>query len=389
MRKGLLILAMLLGVALLPLVAAAPAQAGWGHHHGGWGHHGWRHGGWGHHGWRHAGWGWGHHRHWGWGGGWGGYGHRNWGFGRSFVYRPFFPAAINYYPNVNYGFYPSYGYPVYNSFYGCEYTPATTIVEPYYNTQVVPGATIVNYSGNQGGLSTEVTSGMLIARIADAVRQQPGSTANRTQLTIGNGRLRGVVQNIAQGVIRNESIANVRISNPDSRGKARAYMTQGDNLFLAQRYGAAAEQYRAAASMAPDLAEASWRYGHTLVAMGEYDLAANAIRKAIAVNPNIDRSGFHIDSLYGLIGTAKDSHLESLAKAALEQESPNAYYLLGVTLHYSGEGARATKFFAHAAELQGRNAPHLVAFLGPAPAAPRSGEPEVPPLLARLPRHDL
>ncbi|QDU27617.1 Tetratricopeptide repeat protein [Anatilimnocola aggregata] len=407
MRKIFLLFALLLGVTLLQTFAAAQAQAGHGHYKG-WGHNwGWGRG-WGHHGWN-RGWGYGHNRFYG---GWGGYGwgHRNWGWGRGYVYRPFYRPVYNvgyrsfgyggFYPAVNYGYYPSYGFPVYNSYYyGCEnVVPATTIEQPYYDTQILPTGTIVNYSGNNGGLSTELTTGMLIARLADAVRQQPGGMTNGNVASngrlLGNGRLRGVVQNITQNVIRNEPLSSTlptttRFSNPDSRSKARAYMTQGDNLFREQRYAAAAQQYRAAASLTPDLPEANWRYGHTLVAMGEYDLAASAMRRALAIADDTDRNGFELDSLYGLVGTAKASHLEGLAKAALEQELPSAYYLLGVTLHYSGEADRAEKFFAHAAQLQGRDAPHIVAFLGPEVGPLRPRQSDVPPLLARLPMREI
>lgn len=400
MRRLFLILALLLG-AVLPTLAPTSARA-----HG---HHGWGRG-WGHHGWN-GGWGYGRHRYYGgWGGGWNGWGgyHRNWGWGRGYVARPFyrpyhgvgfggFYPAVNYgfYPTYNYGYYPNYGYPVFsNYYYGCDATPTITIpsvdVEPMYNAQLPLNRTIVNYAGNQGGLSTELTDGMLIARLADALRQRGNSSQATTvnnRLLIGNGRLQGVVQNgalrnIVQNItgnsVRNESFTTgVRISNVDSRSKARAYMAQGDTLFREQRYAAAAQQYRAAASMAPDLAEANWRYGHALVAMGEYDLAANAMRKAIAASADTTRGGFTLDTLYGTVGLAKASHLEGLAKAAIEEESANAYFLLGVTLHYGGEATRAEKFFAQAAELHGPDSPHLVAFLGPASSSRVSSRPAV------------
>ncbi len=425
MRRGLIVLAMLVSVAMLQTVIAPSAQAYRGHH-GGWGG--------GHHGWGGGGWGYGHNRFYGGYGGFGGYGvHRNYGFGRGLVYRaPYFGSYYRpsygygyrnfgyggyggYYPNYgysNFGYsnfgYPNIGYSNYynngynNNYYnGCQGGYQSygqpiyqTYSQPYYGAQVIPSPTILNYySGNtqNGGLSAELTAGTVIAQLADAVRTQRAA-GNQVQLLngngIANGRLRGVVQNIAQGMIQNQPAAgnaiNVRYTNPDSRAKARAYMTQGDNLFQEQRYAAAAQQYRAAASLAPDLAEANWRYSHTLVAMGEYDLAVNAVKRAIAASPDITRGGFTLDSLYGTLGTAKASHLESLANRALESDSPNAYFLLGMTLHYSGEAQRAEKFFARAAEIQDANSPHLVAFLGPVPKA----RPAPPALLARVPARE-
>jgi tetratricopeptide (TPR) repeat protein len=406
MRRALLVLALLSLATFFQSFAAAPAEAY--HRHGwGWGHR------WGH------GWGWGGHRHYGWGHhGWGhhGWGHHNWGFGRGYVYRPYYRnwnygyrpyyGGLGYggfYPSYNVGYYPSYGYTNYfNS--GCYCQPVYTTgysTGVYYDTQYVPTGTIYNYygaNGVNGGLSTELTAGTVISQVANALQQRRANNPDGRllqgrlfdgdgRLFNGDGRLRGVVQNLAQGVIRNEPLnnaINIRQSNSDSRSKARAYLTQGDNLFREQRYAAAAQQYRAAASLAPDIAECNWRYAHTLVAMGETDLAVSAVQRALAANPNTARNGFTLDALYGTLGTAKDSHLERLAQQVLDTESPNAYFLLGLTLHYSGESERAAKFFAQAANLQGRDAPHVVAFLGPAPKT-RS---EPPPLLARLPARE-
>lgn len=389
MRRGFLVLAMLLGIALFQSVSAPSADA-W-HRHWGWGHR------WGH------GWGWGHHHRWH-----GGWGHRNWGFGRGWVYhRPFhrgfyrpywggyggwggygygYPVYSSYYyPSVNYGFYPSY-------YDGCQtiYYSQPNSVAPVYETQTLPG--------------NQLDAGALIAQVANVIRERRANDPNGRLLAgdgrlfngngIGNGRLKGVVQNIVGGVVQNQqlnagnvpnsTVTNVRYSNPDARSKARTYITQGDNLFRDQRYAAAAQQYRAAASMAPDLAEANWRYAHTLAAMGEYDLAVNAVDRALAASSDTDRGGFNLDSLYGTVGTAKASHLEGLANVALQNESPNAYFLLGLTLHYSGEAQRAEKFFARAGQIQGRDVTHIAAFLGPAPKLLPSA-PEPPPMIARLP----
>jgi tetratricopeptide (TPR) repeat protein len=381
MRRFIILFAMLLGVALVQSLSAPSAEAGWGHH------------GWGHHGWGHRGWGWGHHRYYG---GWGGYYGRNWGFGRGYVYRPIYRPWYGYrgyyggyggygynayYPAINYGYYPSYGY---STYYDNCYPVYQTYSSPiYYDTRYSPTTTLLA----NGNVSSPLTNGTTIAQLAEALRNQRSASGGQG-ITLGNGRLRGVVQNIVGGVIQNQPVnantINVRTSNLDARSKARAYMTQGDNLFREQRYAAAAQQYRAAASMAPDLAEANWRYSHTLVAMGEYDLAVNAVNRALAASSDIGRNGFTLDTLYGDVGTAKTSHLESLANRALETDSPNAYFLLGMTLHYSGEAVRAEKFFAKAAEVQSGNPTHIAAFV----PAVKKPVPAPPPLLARLPANE-
>lgn len=399
MRRFIVLLVLLLGIAVVQSVQAPAASAHIGRHWGG---------GWGH---RPIG-GWGHRYY----GGWGGYGHRNWGFGRGYVYRPIYRGYYggyrgwgyrgyggyggygynSFYPSVNYGYYPSYGYPTYYN--NCQPVYQTYSSPIYYDTQYNSNGLLNYYSGAQnGGVSNQLTAGTVIAQLADSIRQQRTVAGNNGGRVldgngIANGRLRGVVQNIVGGMVQNQPVnantVNVRYSNPDARSKARAYLTQGDNLFREQRYAAAAQQYRAAASLAPDLAEANWRYSHTLVAMGEFDLAVNAVNRALAASSDTGRNGFTLDTLYGDIGTAKASHLERLANQALESDSPNAYFLLGMTLHYSGETARAEKFFAKAAEVTSGPATHIAAFV-PAvkkstPAAPA---PSAPALLARLPKN--
>jgi tetratricopeptide (TPR) repeat protein len=395
MRRFIVLLVLLLGIAIFQSVQAPAASAFHGRHWGG---------GWGH---RHFG---------GWGRWHGGWGHHNWGFGRGYVYRPIYRGWYghrhfyrggwgyggygynSFYPTVNYGYYPSYGSTIYYD--NCAPVYQTYSNPVYYDTQYNPNALLNYYSGAQnGGVSNQLTAGTVIAQLADNIRTQRAASGNDGRLLsglgngggIGNGRLRGVVQNIVGGMVQNQPVnantVNVRYSNPDSRSKARAYLTQGDNLFREQRYAAAAQQYRAAASLAPDLAEANWRYSHTLVAMGEFDLAVNAVNRALAASKDTARNGFTLDTLYGDIGTAKASHLERLANQALETDSPNAYFLLGMTLHYSGETARAEKFFAKAAEVTSGPATHIAAFV-PAvkkstPAAPA---PSAPALLARLPK---
>lgn len=394
MRRFIVLLVLLLGIAVFQSVQAPAASAHIGRH---W--HGRHFGGWGH---RHiGGWGrWGHY------GGW----HRNWGFGRGYVYRPIYRGWYghrhfyrggwgyggwggygynSFYPTVNYGYYPSYGAPIYYN--NCQPIYQN---EVYYDTQYNPNALLNYYSGApNGGMSQPLTAGTVIAQLADGIRAQRAANGNNDGRLlagngggIGNGRLRGVVQNIVGGMVQNQPVnanaINVRYSNPDARSKARAYLTQGDNMFREQRYAAAAQQYRAAISLAPDLAEANWRYSHTLVAMGEFDLAVNAVNRALAASSDTARNGFTLDTLYGTLGTAKASHLERLANQALETDSPNAYFLLGMTLHYSGEAARAEKFFVKAAEVTSGNATHIAAF---APAV-KKPTPAAPALLARLPK---
>jgi tetratricopeptide (TPR) repeat protein len=156
-------------------------------------------------------------------------------------------------------------------------------------------------------------------------------------------------------------------SNVESRRKAERLIREADELFRVQNYHSALQKYKLAVSAAPDLAEARWRQGHALVATHNYALATDAFKRAITLADDQRRDGFQLNDLYGGASMAKAIHLESLAEWALTQdESSDAYFLIGLFLHYDGQRDRAIKFFARASELAGPSAGHIVAFLFPA-----------------------
>jgi Tetratricopeptide repeat len=156
----------------------------------------------------------------------------------------------------------------------------------------------------------------------------------------------------------------VREASPEYRRKADQFIAQGDMLFREQKYPQAVARYKAAGEMAPDSAEAYWRKGHAYAATKRYELAAASFRRALTLDPDIARGGFSLDSLYGETRMAKEAHLESIAGYCLENtDSADAYFVLGIFLHYSGETGRAEKFFVQAAELAKPDAAYLVHFL--------------------------
>ena len=59
------------------------------------------------------------------------------------------------------------------------------------------------------------------------------------------------------------------------------------------------ERYRKASQSAPQLADAWFRQGFALSAMGRYDLAVTAIKRGLKLNPNWAKSDFDLKELYG------------------------------------------------------------------------------------------
>ena len=254
---------------------------------------------------------------------WVGYGNCNYGGG----YTNFgcVPYQAGYYPPVTYG----YGgcYPGYTSYYyGSPYGYA-----PYYNPPVFAPAELL-----YGPLAARRFFGM----------PEPTVPAAPTV------------------VLRLTEKKKPREASPEYRRKAEQFIAQGDMLFREQKYQQAIDRYRTASEMAPDAAEAYWHKGHAYAATNRYELAAASFRRALFIDPDIRRDDFSLTRLYGDTVMAKTAHLESIAGYALEHpDSADAYFVLGIFLHYTGEAERAEKFFVRAAELSSPDAAHLAGFV--------------------------
>ena len=144
---------------------------------------------------------------------------------------------------------------------------------------------------------------------------------------------------------------------------AQKYIGYGDTHFRKGKYADAYLRYRRAVREAPDLADGHFRKGYGLIARGNYDLAAGAFKRGLALDPAWPDSGFSSRQLYGNNDAAKKVHLDALAKAA--EKAPDDHdlmFLLGVLLHFDGQPDRATLFFRQAALLNHGDDAHLRAF---------------------------
>jgi tetratricopeptide (TPR) repeat protein len=174
-----------------------------------------------------------------------------------------------------------------------------------------------------------------------------------------------------------------RLSNAESRRRAERLIAEGDELFRGQNFHPALQKYKAAASAAPDMAEAFWREGHALVATKNFGLATTAFKRAVGLTEDLGRGGFQLDDLYGKATMSKSGHLESLAEYALSHSgSSDPYFLLGVFLTYDGQPARADKFFQRASDLAGIAGGHIAVFLSPVEETPRLSLPRLKPTVS-------
>ena len=146
------------------------------------------------------------------------------------------------------------------------------------------------------------------------------------------------------------------------------------------KYAAAYSRYKKAADAAPALADAYFRQGFALIALGNYPQAAKVLKRGLEIAPDWPRSGFHVQGLYGTNPGAKTAHVGALSQAVVDQpHDPDLPFVLGVLVHFDGEPDRAVPLFERAARLTVGSDAHLRAFLGAAQGARQGpGQPGQP-----------
>ena len=155
-----------------------------------------------------------------------------------------------------------------------------------------------------------------------------------------------------------------RGTSPQSNNLAWKFLGYGDALFGQQKYAEANDRYRKASRSAPQLADAWFRQGFAMAAIGRYDLAVGAIKRGLSLDPAWPKSAFRLNDLYGADEMAKNAHLDGLAQAAEEKPTDgDLLFMVGVYLHFDGQADRARKFFQRAAEIAGDDADYIKAFV--------------------------
>jgi hypothetical protein len=169
-----------------------------------------------------------------------------------------------------------------------------------------------------------------------------------------NNKARGVggFGELANGDAKEIERPKVRTSNAEAVARARQFIGFGDQHFRTQEFSDAYQRYKKAASAAPDLADAFFRQGFSLLAMGRYEPAARVLKHGLALKPDWAKSKFRLGELYGDNQLAKVTHLEHLATEATERpQNADLMFLLGLALYFDGQAERSRPFFERAAEL--------------------------------------
>ena len=180
---------------------------------------------------------------------------------------------------------------------------------------------------------------------------------------------------LAGGEAKNAERPKIRVSNAESVARARRFIAFGDQHFRTQKFSDAYQRYKKAAAAAPDLADAYFRQGFSLLAMGQYVSAARAVKHGLSLKPDWPQSNFRSDELYGDNRLAKVAHLEQLAAEATEHpRNADLMFLLGVRLYFDDQGERSRLFFQRAGQL-GADREAIAGFLKAAPASVAGDQP--------------
>ncbi len=173
------------------------------------------------------------------------------------------------------------------------------------------------------------------------------------------------------GVVnRNE----LRTTNTRGRELGRRFIGFGDSQFSQGKYVDAQLRYRKAIKTAPDMAEAYFRRGQAMIALGRYDLAATSIKQGLQLKPTWALTQYRLDDIYGDAKDTKQEHLDALLREVDRQPlNADLEFLVAWQMYFGGQRAESRAHFDRAATLADEPS-HLEGFL----AATKSIDP-VPP----------
>jgi tetratricopeptide (TPR) repeat protein len=272
------------------------------------------------------------------------YGSSQYGYS-PYGYSPYGSSSYGYSP-YSYGNYSPYGYPS---------------VSPYGYNPYGRGAYWPNYAYSA---PVFMPAGMLFGTgpimqqmgIADWFTDPPPRVAARPVVQPARQADNGDLADDA-GPFRQKPRAAPPVPAGRAADLAGKYIGFGDTHFRNQKYSEAYERYRRAGQTAPQVADAWFRQGFALAAMGRYETAAKAIKRGLDVDPDWAQSEFHLSDLYGNDEMAKKAHLDAMAKAAQEDgHNGDLLFLLGVHLFFDGQADKAATFFQRASQIGGNDA---------------------------------
>jgi len=169
--------------------------------------------------------------------------------------------------------------------------------------------------------------------------------------------------------------------NRQAEATARRFIAFGDAHFRAQRFAEAYRRYKRAAEVAPGSADAWFRQGLALVAIGNFAQAASVWKKGLELQPQWPQAGFRLRELYQGIEPAKLGHVDAVVAAAMRKcDQADLLFVAGVMLYFDGQEEQARAFFEEALTADDSMARYVQPFLNAIPPAEGPLGGEDPPL---------
>jgi tetratricopeptide (TPR) repeat protein len=271
------------------------------------------------------------------------YGWVNRRYWNSYGYNPYYDYAPYYGSSYDYGPY-GYGYGYNNSLYW-----------PYYQAWRFPPPIFMPAGELFGPGPILRMMGVAPWFAPPAANVQP-NVAAAAPVAVPAPPVPRVARRDADDDLPAGGKAAERGTNQRANNLAWRYISFGDAHFANQKYSEAYDRYKKAAQSGPQVADAWFRQGFALAALGRYEQAVKAIKRGLELRPDWAASDFTLDEIFGKDDVAKKSRLDAMTKAA--EDDPNngdLEYLLGLHLYFDGKPDKAAGFFHRSAELGGND----------------------------------
>jgi tetratricopeptide (TPR) repeat protein len=135
----------------------------------------------------------------------------------------------------------------------------------------------------------------------------------------------------------------------DPKVESERLIEAGKLAFVTAEYGRAAERFRHAIVVAPQQPLAHFLLAQSLIALGKYHVAVDALYAGLARAPDWPASGFRPLELYGSNVADYSEHLRRLAEALRGRPNdPDLLFLYACQLWFDGRREEARSLFERA-----------------------------------------
>lgn len=197
---------------------------------------------------------------------------------------------------------------------------------------------------------TTAGAGALVVLIMYSAGRNGGTSFRRPPLTDSTNTARPV--NAASANYNTKATPSPSPSVNDPAAEARTLYDQGVTLTRSGRFNEAADAFRRAVTLNPDLAEAHHELGYALFRLKKYDESITALEQAIRLRPK-SADSYHVLGLsYGATARRGEAVKALRQAAANNPNSPAFYFDLGLALKNAEDYPAAARAFQNAVRLR-------------------------------------